>query len=169
MNINSNLHRKFKQGICLVLAAMFMVSASARAESDCEKGTLEGSAVLQTVMGPGTGYAFMTLGDQTIPISSFGVFVPPMKVTEDGTIHLTIEENDTTPDGSTLKFLDSLVLSPTDLPGEYRLLIKSVFVEGTGIFDDPDLAGRYVGHGEVSFNTLTLSHSGMVTVCGFGS
>lgn len=168
MNTNTNPRRIFKPSLGLAMLAFCCMTSPAQAETDCVKGEIEGWVTLQTVMGPGVGYFIMTLGDQAIPITTVGTFVPPMKVTEDGTIHLTVQENDTAPDGSTVQFLDNLVLSPTDIPGEYRLRIKSSYVSGTGIFNGPDLDGRYIGHGEVSFNDLTMHHSGQVTVCGFG-
>ena len=149
-------------GILVLIGGMFLSTAS-WASNDCLRGPLTSEADLITPFGPGIGVAEAMIGDETIVIFTHADVVAS-KVGEDGTIHLELIENDSTPDGSTVQLKDNVVLSPTEIPGEYRLNVRSVVLGGTGIFQDVD--GKYVGHGTFSFNTLHLSHTGDARFCG---
>lgn len=149
----------------LAFTLVFLTSNQALAESECIKGHLEAYADFLTPMGPAVGMGIISVdGEVVVVINSFGNFVPPLKITEDGTIHATVLEDDTSPDGSTVQIQDELVLSPLDDPGEFRVLIKSTVLSGTGFF--ANAYGKYLGHGHMSFNNLRIEHSGSITLCG---
>lgn len=164
-----NISRQKLGIISLIATALFLctllLNTHAFATSECIKADLEGYANFLSPVGPGVGMATISINDQIVSvINTYGSIAPPLKYTEDGTIHMTVLENDETTDGSTIQILDKLVLSPLEYPGEYQVLIKSTPLSGTGFFADID--GRYVGHGTLSFNNLRMEHAGIITLCG---
>lgn len=164
----NTLKQKHGKGTLIAMISFVgasLLSSSAMASSDCIKAELEGYADFLSPVGPGVGMGIISVDGQIISvINTFGNIAPPLKFTEDGTIHMTVLEDDVATDGSTVQIQDKLVLSPLETPGEYQVLIKSTPLSGTGLFADAD--GRYVGHGTLSFNNLRLEHSGTITLCG---
>ncbi len=157
------LNRPLAIVVNILIAGAMLISMPALANDQCVRGTLEAEADLLTPFGPVVGSAVAMIGGQVLSIQSFGVIVS-FKVTDEGTIHLEVEENDSTPDGSTVQIMDKIKLTPTAIPGEFTMTIKSTVISGTGLF--ADASGKYKGEGHASFNTLHLSHSGEVRFCG---
>ena len=147
----------------MLVAGIMVASAPTWAGDQCIRGTLNAEVDLLSPYGPAVGTAIAMIGDQVLPIQAFGVIVSS-KVTEGGNIHLVVEENDSTPDGSTIQIRDNIKLTPTEAPGEYDMDINSKILGGTGIFYDVD--GKYQGSGHASFNTGHLSHTGEAKICG---
>ena len=149
----------------LIASAACMVSTSSWSNDQCVRGTLVSDVELLSPFGPGVGVAYADIAGQILPIITYGDIVSS-KVQGDGSIHLVVEENDSTPDGSTIQIRDKVILTPTDIPGEFTLKIHSKMLGGTGLFSDVD--GKYSGEGTASFNTTPaqLHHTGEAKMCG---
>ena len=149
-------------GICFISFAFF-ASSNAMATGNCNNFTLTSSVTLLSPTGPAIGTATATMDDGTVMHIMAEGAITSTKVDQDGVIHMRVEELDNWGSLGTTIGLDKLKLTPTGIPGEYTLTIKTFLQGESGLLEN--VFGHYKGDGDVSFSTGQLNHSGSGKVC----
>lgn len=152
----------------MVSLSWLAVSNTVVAADTCEKISVHGEIFITGPLIPGPialGSAFYTFGDGTTAIASVSaILVDPLKVSDEGVIHITLDITHAFPNGDTLNWLVSPVISPTDQPGISTLNERLVLIAGTGSY--LDAMGRGTGHGYVSFLDGQIIVDGKGMLCG---
>ena len=161
MKTNNLMLKKYIVGASILFLGS--LATSAIANGNCQNFTLTSNVTLLSPTGPAIGTATATMDDGTIMQVMAEGDITSTKISDEGIIHMRVTELDTWgPLGTTIG-LDRLKLTPTAVPGEYALNIKT-FIEGdTGLLED--VFGHYKGEGSVSFSTGQLHHSGSGKIC----
>lgn len=140
--------------IPLVMCLMF--SASAWAGNDCVAIKGDGNIYFAGPLIPGPdpvafGTVIYTFPDAIHEGMVTAFLLEPPKYTEDGAIHMLTDVQHDFAGGDSLRWRLNIVLSPTDIPGEYRLNEHNMLVSGEGVY--AEAFGRSRGHGSASFNS----------------
>ena len=138
-------------------------SLSASAAANCTGFTLTSNLMLLGPNGPAIGTAVATMDNgAVVEVDAYGE-ITQTKVSEEGIIHMRVEEADDWGFlGTTLGF-DKLKLTPTATPGVYDMTIKTSIQGETGSLEE--VHGHYRGEGNAYFNSGTINHSGSGIVC----
>jgi hypothetical protein len=153
-------------GNLISLALLALLCASViNAGPDCEnlKGTGHTFAI-----GPATfqGTARMGIGGRQADAAVTTNLLGPPTASEDGTLHAATSHTFVFNDGRTFTTIDRAVLSPTDIPGIYRLNTIAAISAGSG--DYAAACGQLSIHGTINLITgeVIWRFTGRVCQCG---
>lgn len=154
-------------GLSIVLC--MLAAGSVWAADQCQRIEAEGNVAFIGPLVQGSDPVALGVVTYSFPdgvreamVTSF--LIEPIKTTEDGTIHLVTDVLHDFPGGDNLTWRLSIVLSPTDIPGEFRLNEHNMLVSGAGIY--VDAFARSTGHGIASFNTGQATVFAKGRICG---
>lgn len=148
-----------------IIALVGIFSMSAQASDRCKHIKLTSYVTFLGPDGPAVGFAEVQLKHGIIlPIAATGELTSTT-VNPDGSIDMRVRELDDWGDLGTTIGLDQVQLTPTDIPGEFDLRIKTYILGESGLLENA--FGIYKGTGTLSFNDGTLTHAGQGTICTF--
>jgi hypothetical protein len=139
-----------------VLAVVATVGNAVYANGDCVLFEGEGNIQFIGPLVPGpapiaVGTVVYQFPNATVQGMVTGFLTSEPKYTSDGTIHLDITVQHDFSATDSLSWALKMVLSPTDVPGEFRLNEHNRLVAASGIY--AEAFGKSGGHGTASFNT----------------
>lgn len=149
------------------IGLLFSPALYADPGTDCRRFSAEGSAILTgppvpgEPIGIGSAIYHFQDGDRLAEVSS--ILLEPARSGDDGSQHMLVQVHHSFANGSTLTWVNRTVLSPTEIPGEFRLNEVNTVSAATGEFAGRD--GRSVGHGRTSFNTFMTEVSARGWLC----
>jgi hypothetical protein len=162
MNPNKIMNRR-----CLLIAALLSIgvisSPAAMAAGQCLRFSLTSNVTLLGPTGPAVGYADVVMEDGRVLRVSASGDITDSKLHDDGTIHMRVRELDNWGLLGTTLGLDKIHLTPTVIPGEYTLTIKTHILGTTGALEE--VFGKYHGQGTASFASGQVTHSGAGKIC----
>ncbi len=166
MNIDTK--RTLWSSVLAVFMLFCLSLSSVQADSDSDVEcidiiVIQSDSTLLGPLGPAEGVAQVVLDGQPMSVNASAEVIKPPTFFPDGSFVLTLEENDTFPDGSTLTAIDQILTTPSTVPGVSDLDVKVTWYDGTGQFEGA--FGRYNGTGTIDFSTLQLTHSGDGVIC----
>ena len=153
---------------CIILPLQY--SSSVQADNPCMKVYISAEVQLirELTVAPdpiGFGDVKYVYEDGSMGNALATLFLAePLKYTEDGTIHVTINASHDFGNADSIVWKIDQVHTPTTIPGEYTLNERINIIDGTGIYADS--FGRGTAHGGSSFITFGGFIEGKARVCG---
>lgn len=145
---------------------MIIFAAQSWAASTCHDVHMEATntAVDPMLMfGRYAGSALISIDGQPAMPAVISLTMAQVKIADDGTVHptgiLTLDLGQM----GILSVQDNAVLSPTDNPYIYNMNTRFDNMTGTGMFTGA--FGKFSGHGQFSFSTLTVSAQADGRIC----
>lgn len=146
-----------------IIFMAYLVSSPAQAHVKCKKFKLTSYVTFLGPAGPAVGFAEATFKHGVIIPVSATAEVTSTTNNPDGSIDMTVREEDEWGALGSAIGLDEVKLIPTEIPGEFTLTIKTYVLGESGSMEDA--FGLYKGTGTASFNDGTLTHSGKGSLC----
>lgn len=144
-------------------------ASSVSADSECITFADELQSTSPTPIGPFSGVATVTVGDEVKTANFIAVPLGAPIITEDGTLKLTFADLWIFEDGSMIFGINKAQGVPTGNPGELRVSGRITLTGGTGQY--AGIFGKAGFQGFVQVfpdNTATASTSVKGRICGFG-
>lgn len=153
----------------VLIAYMLMFSSMASAHCECVHFSAAANIQFTGDLIPGPepiaiGEVTYEFGHSTRQAAVTGFLLEAPKFLEDGSINLNINVFHDFSGGDTITWNLGMVLTPTEIPGEFRLDEKTNIVDGSGVF--AGAFSRGTGQGTASFNTFQAQVFVNDTMCG---
>ena len=165
------IHKKLNQiqlavsSLILIVCSLFF--APAQAETSCEHIEIEANIALTGILIPGQvggeGTLTWIFSDQVLVTEAQPLILAGPILSDDGTIHLVVQQHAAFNDEDSMTWVAKQVLSPTEIPGEFRVNERISLIAGTGLYQEA--IGKGIGHGDVSFNQLTADLRSKAKLC----
>jgi|GEM_PF-3653961 len=165
--INKKLNRTQLAVYSLILIVCSLCFTPARAATSCEHIEIEANIALTGILIPGQvggeGTLTWTFGDRVLVTEAHPLILAGPIVSDDGTIHLVVQQHAAFNDEDSMTWIANQVLAPTEIPGELRVNERISLITGTGLYQEA--IGKGTGHGDLSFNQLTASLRSKAKLC----